>query len=32
MARLLVDLKADLEKPSANGTTALIDAIVNGHI
>src|SRR6185295_16933248 len=32
MARLLVDLKADTEKPSANGTTAMIDAIVNNHI
>jgi ankyrin repeat protein len=32
MTRLLVDLKADLEKPAANGTTALIDAIVNNHI
>ncbi len=32
MARLLVDLKADLEKPAANGTTALIDAIANNHI
>jgi ankyrin repeat protein len=32
MAGLLVDLKADLEKPAANGTTALIDAIVNNHI
>src|SRR6185369_17550305 len=32
MARVLVDLKADIDKPAANGTTALIDAIVNNHI
>jgi ankyrin repeat protein len=32
MARVLVDLKADVDKPAANGTTALIDAIVNNHI
>jgi uncharacterized protein len=32
IAKILVDLKADLEKPAANGTTALIDAIVNNHI
>ena len=24
-------IKADLDKPAANGTTALIDAIVNNH-
>jgi ankyrin len=32
MTRVLVDLKADIDKPAANGTTALIDAIVNNHI
>jgi ankyrin repeat protein len=32
MARLLLELKADLDKPSANGTTAMIDAIVSNHI
>jgi ankyrin len=32
MARVMVDLKADIDKPAANGTTALIDAIVNNHI
>ena len=32
MARLLVDSKADLNLPSANGTTALVVAIINNHI
>jgi len=32
MAKLLLDLKAEIDKPSANGTTALVDAIVNNHI
>jgi uncharacterized protein len=32
MARLLVDAKADIERPSANGTRPLVVAIVNNHI
>jgi ankyrin repeat protein len=32
MTRVLMDLKAEIDKPAANGTTALIDAIVNNHI
>jgi ankyrin repeat protein len=32
MAKILLDLKAEIDKPAANGTTALIDAIVNNHI
>ncbi|HEY2382854.1 MAG TPA: ankyrin repeat domain-containing protein [Terriglobia bacterium] len=32
MARILVDAKADLEKPAANGTHPLVAAITNNHI
>jgi ankyrin repeat protein len=32
MARSLADAKADLEKPSANGTHPLVAAITNNHI
>jgi ankyrin repeat protein len=32
MARILVDAKADLERPSANGTRPLVVAIINNHI
>jgi ankyrin repeat protein len=32
MARILIDAKADVNRPSANGTTPLIVAIVNNHI
>src|SRR5262249_16660271 len=32
IARLLLDAKADLERPSANGTRPLVVAIVNNHI
>ena len=32
MARILVDSKADLERPSANGTRPLVVAITNNHI
>ncbi len=32
MARILVDAKADLELPSANGTHPLVVAITNNHI
>jgi ankyrin len=32
MARILTDAKADLEKPSANGTHPLVAAITNNHI
>lgn len=32
MARILVDAKADLERPSANGTRPLVVAITNNHI
>jgi ankyrin repeat protein len=32
MARILIDARADLEKPSANGTHPLVVAITNNHI
>src|SRR6266699_62921 len=32
MARILVDAKADMERPSANGTRPLVVAITNNHI
>src|SRR5882672_1110746 len=32
LTRVLVDLKAEIDRPAANGTTAFIDAIVNNHI
>jgi ankyrin repeat protein len=32
MARILVDAKADVERPSANGTRPLVVAITNNHI
>jgi ankyrin repeat protein len=32
MARILIDAKADLERPSANGTRPLVIAITNNHI
>jgi len=32
MAQLLVDAKADIERPSANGTRPLVVAITNNHI
>jgi ankyrin repeat protein len=32
MARILVEAKADLNKPSANGTPPIVDAIINNHI
>src|SRR5262249_10824219 len=32
MARILVEAKADLERPSANGTRPLVVAIINNHI
>src|SRR5438105_2066455 len=32
MTRLLVDAKADVERPSANGTRPLVVAITNNHI
>ena len=32
MARLLLEAKADLERPSANGTRPLVVAITNNHI
>ena len=32
MARILVDARADLERPSANGTRPLVVAIANNHI
>src|SRR5262249_57390017 len=32
MAHILTDAKADLEKPSANGTHPLVAAITNNHI
>lgn len=32
MARILVDAKADLERPSANGTRPLVVATTNNHI
>jgi ankyrin repeat protein len=32
MARLLLDSKADIERPSANGTRPLVVAIANNHI
>jgi ankyrin repeat protein len=32
MARTLVDAKADLERPSANGTRPLVIAITNNHL
>jgi uncharacterized protein len=32
MARILVEAKADLEKPSGNGTHPLVTAITNNHI
>jgi ankyrin repeat protein len=32
MARVLVDAKADLDRPSANGTPPLTVAIINNHI
>jgi uncharacterized protein len=32
MARILVDAKADVNRPSANGTTPMVVAITNNHI
>ena len=32
MARLLLDARADIERPSANGTSPLLVAITNNHI
>jgi ankyrin repeat protein len=32
MARILLEAKADINRPSANGTTPLVVAIINNHI